>query len=190
MDTGDNKGTANIFDLTALAGVQNEQELKKTVNVVTVDEQLKMLQNYEEVESDEWSMITPMTHIRYLRRDGAFRRGGFIKNAWLGLYGSSKGKKCLQLASSHAYKSTKWTVCLDEIEKIWKKKQSMTDESKKNIISPALHDIINSNKESVEYLIRSVDQVKIDIAKINNEQTRIVNLIKKLHNIRSSTGRS
>ena len=69
------------------------------------------------------------------------------------------------------------------------KKLNIVDEGEKNTISPALHTTINANKESVEYLIRTVDQLKIDISKINNEQIRIVNLIKKLHHIKSSSGR-
>lgn len=189
MEGGKKSDDTNIFDLTALVGVQNEQELKKTVNTVTINEQEKMLQNYEEVDSTEWAAIVPSTHVRYLRKDGAFRRGGFVKNSWVGLYGASKGKKCLQLSSAQSYKSTKWTICLDDIDKIWQKKLNIVDEGEKNTISPVLHTTINANKESVEYLIRMVDQLKIDISKINNEQTRIVNLIKKLHHIKSSSGR-
>ena len=50
-----------------------------------------------------------------------------------------------------------------------------------------MHNTIQSSKESIEYLTRTVDQLKIEIAKINNEQTRMVNLIKKLYNIKAST---
>lgn len=188
MDGCKNDDT-NIFDLAALAGIQNEQELKKTVNTVTVDEQAKMLQNYDDVDHNEWAAIPPSSHIRYLRKDGAFRRGGFVKNSWVGLYGASKGKKCLQLSSTQSYKSTKWTICLDDIEKIWRKNPNLVATGEKNIISPELNSTIQANKESVEYLIRVVDQLKIDISKINNEQTRIINLIKKLHHIKSTSSR-
>lgn len=176
----------NIFDLTALVGIQNEQEMKKNTNIITPEEQQKMLKNYSEVESTEWDTIPISTHIRYLRKDGSFRVGGFVKNSWIGLYGASKGKKCLQLSSSQDYKSNKWSICLNDIEKIWKK--NTNDLSEKNSILE-LKNNIQSYKENIDYLIRTVEQNKIDISKINNEQTRIINLIKKLHNIKSTSDR-
>jgi hypothetical protein len=190
MADGKKSDDTNIFDLTALAGMQNEQEIKKTINTVTMDEQTKMLQNYHDVKNADWETIPQSSHIRYLRKDGSFRRGGFVKNSWIGLYGNSKGKKCLQLSSSPGYKSTMWTICLDDIEKIWQKNPTVATAGEKNIISPEMNTTIQSNKESVEYLVRSVDQLKIDMSKITNEQTRIVNLIKKLHNIKSVPGKN
>ena len=186
-DTNKND-TTNMFDLSSIIGIQNEQEIKQASAIVSADEQKQLLQNYEEIDVNKWSDIQPPAHIRYLRKDGAFRRGGFVKNVWAGIYGNTKGKKCIQLSSSMHYKSTKWTVCFDDIDKIWRKKEVFsggTDE--KNIISPEVHNTIQSSKESIEYLTRTVDQLKIEIAKINNEQTRMVNLIKKLYNIKVST---
>lgn len=187
MDGGKKNNDTNIFDLTALVGVQNEQELKKEVNTITIEEQKKMIQNYDEVPSSDWATIPPSTHVRYLRKDGSFRRGGFVKNSWVGLYGKSKGKKCLQLSATKSYKSTKWTICLDDIDKMWQKNISSDENDEKNTISPEIRETIQSNKESVEYLVRTVDQLKIDLSKINNEQTRIINLIKKLHNIKRTS---
>ena len=178
--------TTNMFDLTSIINMQNEQEIKQAEHTISADDQQKLLQNYEEVELDKWPDIQPSSHIRYLRKDGAFRRGGFVRNVWAGLYGNTKGKKCLQLSSSQNYKSTKWTVCLDDIEKIWKKKEIIAS-VEKNIISPEVHNTIQASKESIEYLTRTVDQLKIEISKINNEQTRMVNLIKKLYNIKTSS---
>ena len=40
--------------------------------------------------------------------------------------------------------------------------------------------------EKVDFLNKTIDQQKIDLLKLRNEQTRIINLIKKLHNIKSS----
>ena len=78
-----------------------------------------------------------------------------------------------------SYKAVKWSISFDNIDKIWKKKN--------NIYSMPVDNkgVIDSNTESIEYLKTKLDQFSVDIAKINNEQQRIVNLIKKLHNIRS-----
>ena len=190
----DNKKTkvapddTNIFDLTALVGIQNEQEVKKKDNTITPEAREKMLQNYSELNNAEWESIPLLKHIRYLRKDGAFRMGGIVKNSFIGLYGTSKGKKCIQLASSPDYKSAKWTICLNDIEKIWQKNND-TGSSDTNL-SPEIKNKIQSNNESIEYLLRTVEQNKIDISKIVNEQTRIINLIKKLHNIKSSSSSS
>lgn len=186
--TKDVSGETNIFDLTALVGIQNEQEIKKKTSGVTPEEQEKMLKNYSEINKSEWESIPIFTHIRYLRKDGAFRTGGFVKNSWVGLYGPSKGKKCLQLAAGQDYKSTKWTICLNDIEKIWQKNNDVGASSDKNL-STEIKNNIQSNKENMEYLLRTVEQNKIDIAKIINEQTRIINLIKKLHNIKNTSER-
>ena len=185
-DTGsEREPPTNMFDLSAFVGPKNEHEVKQNTSM-TPEEQEKMLRNYIEVDKSAWAAIPVDSHIRYLRKDGAFRRGGFVKNSWVGTYGASAGKKCLQLSAAQSYKSTKWTVCLDDIEKLWKQNTS-GQVGEKNIISPEISAMVQSNKENVEYLMRTVEQLKIDVAKINNEQTRIINLIKKLHNIKCTS---
>ena len=174
------KKSENIFDLTAIVGIQKEEEIKKKSALITDDEQKALIKDYIEVNKDEWSVIPNNTHIRYLRKDGAFRRGGFIKNSWIGVNGASKDKKCLQLSASMNYKASKWTICLDDIEKIWKKKSP----EQKNIISSDIQNMVRTNNETTEYLTRSVEQLKIDVTQLSNEQKRIINLIKKLHGIK------
>ena len=129
----DNKksSSTNIFDLTVLSGIQNEQELKKNINIVSLEDQAKLLTDYNAVNIADWTSIPKGDHIRYLRKDGSFRRGGFVLNVWVGTYGTSKDKTCIQLSSSPYYKSTKWNVCIDDIDKIWKKKSNgIIDENK------------------------------------------------------------
>jgi hypothetical protein len=186
-DTGNEQESppVNMFDLSAFVGTQNDHEVKQAAGT-TPEEQEKMLRNYTEVDKATWAAIPMDSHIRYLRKDGAFRRGGFVKNSWVGTYGASAGKKCLQLSAAQSYKSTKWTVCLDDIEKIWKLNSAGSSAGEKNIISPEILTTVQTNKENIEYLMRAVEQLKIDMAKITNEQTRIINLIKKLHNIKTS----
>jgi len=176
------KKPENIFDLTAIVGIQNEEEIKKKSALITEDEQKKLLIEYVEVNKEEWSAIPNNTHIRYLRKDGAFRRGGFIKNSWIGASGISKDKKCLQLAGTMNFKASKWTICLDDIEKIWKKNRNEPDQ--KNIID--MQNIVKTNAETNEYLVKSVEQLKIDVVHLSNEQKRIVNLIRKIHGIKKT----
>jgi len=167
----------NIYDLSALANVENDIEIKKKENSKMDREQL--LKGYDEVPQSEWKSLAYGIHIRYLRKDGLFRKGGFVKNTWVGLTGVNKGKNVIQMCNNMSYKAVKWVISLDKLDKIWKKKNNMYTMPVDN------KGVIDSNKESIEYLRTKVDQFSVDIAKINNEQQRIVNLIKKLHNIRS-----
>jgi hypothetical protein len=167
----------NVYDLSTLANVEKDIEIKKTeTNKIDRDQLLK---GYDEVPRVEWDSLTHGDHIRYLRNDGLFRKGGFIKNTWIGLSGVNKGKNIIQLCNNMSYKAIKWTIPFDNLNKIWKKKNNVHSMPSDN------KDVINSNKESIEYIKSKLDQFSVDISKINNEQQRIVNLIKKLHNIRS-----
>ena len=147
-----------------------------------------MLENYEEVPRDEWDQIPKNTHIRYLRKDGAFRRGGFIKANYTSSYGEDKGKQSIQLASNLSYKSSKWTVSFDDLEKIWKKNNSgvPSNNSIPNSQITELANNVKNNKETIEQLNKLISQMRIDITRLTNDNTRTLNLIKKLHNIKMS----
>jgi hypothetical protein len=173
---------SNIYDLSTLADIENDIEIKKKEN--TKIDRDKLLIGYDEVPQVEWESLTKGVHIRYLRKNGFFRKGGFIKDVWIGLSGENKGKNVIRLCNNMSYKAVIWTITFDQIDKIWKKKINIYTMPSDN------KGVIDSNKESIEYLTTRLDQFAIDISKINNEQQRIVNLIKKLHNIRSrSTSR-
>jgi hypothetical protein len=166
----------NVYDLSTLVDVENDIEIKKKEN--TKIDRDKLLKGYEEVPRTKWDSMTHGDHIRYLRKDGLFRKGGFIKNTWVGLSGINKGKNVIQLCNNMSYNAIKWTIQFDNLDKIWKKKNNIYSMPADN------KDVIDSNKESIEYMKTKLEQFSVDIAKINNEQQRIVNLIKKLHNIR------
>ena len=61
-----------------------------------------------------------------------------------------------------------------------------TNENEKKIDSD-LYEKINKQQENMNYMAKCLEQSKVDILKINNEQKRIINLIKKLHGIKSSS---
>jgi hypothetical protein len=172
----------NIFDLTKLVPIEKEEEIKKSYAIITESDREKLLAGYSEVEESEWGSIVINAHIRYLRKDGAFRRGGYIKGHWIGTYGPKKGKNCIQMINNlSGYKPTNWNVCVDDITTIW-----IREDAPKNI------NIINSSStneqsESIEFLTKQMEQLKIDMTRMNNEQKRIINLIKKLHGIKNRT---
>lgn len=173
-----NSKKENIFDLTKVP-IKVEQEVEK-LNLDTNIEIKELTKGFIEISPGEWDCFKYNDFIRYLRKDGAFRKGGYFKNSWVGNYGKTNGKKCIQLSSLPTFDGKTWQVCHDDISKIWKQKEvdeQCGSDQKINI------QMINENKESIQFLTKSLEQVKTDILRINNEQKRIINLIKKLHNI-------
>jgi hypothetical protein len=164
----------NMFDLTKLAiSTEKQPEIKPSYEKkITLEEQTKLLKDYIELSKDKWSNINVGDHIRYLRKDGSFRRGGFFKSSWVVQQGKNEGKTFIQLSSS-LYNGKTWAVIDADLDKIYIKnnKQNLSTNITKN--------------ESIEYLNKSVEQLKIDMLKCMNEQKRIINLIKKLHGIHS-----
>ena len=180
----------NIFDLSKLAQVEIHHEVEQESKKINVDDQAKLLIDYEEIKSEKWDNLVPGDHIRYLRLDGNFRRGGYFKNSWVSDHGHNSGHKCIQLSSSiynnnysGNYKPNTWIICHKDIEKIWKKKSNVNLIS--NVNSDETQKSINEIKEEINYLKKNIEQLKIDNLKTNNEQKRIINLIKKLHGVRS-----
>lgn len=188
------KKPENIFDLTKLAPFELDIELKKQPTVIDIDEKNKLLTGFNELPVEEWDTLKYNDHIRYLRNDGTFRRGGYFKNSWIGTYGKNKDKRCIQLGSSKMSNTSMWSLCYDDIHTIWKnttvyKKKSnndtdITGEAKE--INQELQNMVNTMQETIQYMSKSIEQLKIDVLKNNNEQKRIINLIKKLHGIKSS----
>ena len=207
----------NIFDLTKLAPIELDHEIQNVSNIITIDEQTKLLQGFVEVPFDDWGTLIYSDYIRYLRKDGTFRKGGYFKNSWIGTYGKNKDKSCIQLSAGSSIKSTTWSICFDDLDKIWKKENEFSARNsgggngcgggcvggggngcgggcvggggnEKNINTETLN-MIKSHEETIQYLSKSLEQLKIDLLKMNNEQKRIINLIKKLHGIKSTSTR-
>jgi uncharacterized protein YydD (DUF2326 family) len=180
----------NIFDLTKLADIERDHEIQKASSTINIEDQNKLLQGFVELLRDDWDKLSFNDYIRYLRNDGSFRRGGYFRNSWIGSYGKNKGKKCIQISATKSFKSSTWSICLGDIDKIWKCGENIsgggggTPNEKK--IDSILQKKINTQEETIQYLSKSVEQLKIDLLKMNNEQKRVINLIKKLHGIKSN----
>lgn len=162
----------NIFDLSKLAKQSNDIEIKS--------EQIEINDNYELVDKENWSKIPYKTFIRYLRKDGSLRKGGFIKTIWKTKDTSGQDTLKIDLISGFGFNGTEWSIYSSSIEKIWKRKENMTEIEQPTIKNTEIDDM----KEELQYLKRSIDHIKKELQNISNEQMRIVQLIKKLHNIK------
>jgi hypothetical protein len=170
--------------LTKLAKIELDHEVKPKASIISNEEQQKLLNGYIEVAREDWIKLIDGDIIRYLRKDGIFRKGGLIKNSWIGTSGRNKDRNCIQMApliskyNNNNNNNNSWTICHDDIDKIWKKKRLTLEIPQEGSKMAIL-------EEKIEFLTRTTEQQKIDLLKLKNEQTRIINLIKKLHNIKT-----
>jgi hypothetical protein len=166
--------TDNIFDLSKIAG--SSSDVEKKIPVITEKDIDKSLIGYELVVPDEWKRLQYGTLIRYLRKDGAFRKGGVVQGVCEITDSSGENIVKIEMKPEYVSSMAKWAVTSSNIEKIWAKQQP-----KSSFITPihGLEDI----KEDLEMCKNSIKQISKEIQKMHSEQMRIVNLIKKLHHI-------
>ena len=143
-----------------------------------------MLDGYTEVSRDKWKNLQIGSKIRYMRVNGKFRGGGILINIWVGGAGKYEGKYFMEIKPQD-YRKKPWKIKFEDVKTIWQmgaagqtitfqKNNTETDSKVANL------------EDKVKYLQSAFDQVKIDLAKMSNETARIVNLIKRLHNIKKS----
>jgi hypothetical protein len=192
---GGAKPKINIFDLTQLIPITKEVEYKRDNATLTEESRKKLLANYTEVTPEDWHSIEPYEHIRYMRKDGQMRKGGYVKNQWLESNGRNAGNQCMQLINKLAkYNTTAWTICFNDIEKIWirgkliKKnkpvRQNNNVDEEGNAISNS-GTLSEETQQTLEFMTKQMDMLKTEVTRLSNEQKRIINLIRKLHNIKS-----
>jgi hypothetical protein len=77
-----------------------------------------MLDNYVEVSKTEWANLPKGTHIRYMKKNGEFKPGGFVQNTYL-----LNGKQTIHCENGNDPKEkgyAKWPVVLENISHIWR----------------------------------------------------------------------
>ncbi len=168
------KKKSNIYDLSKLVNPSQDVEVKTTGPTDNWD---SSLHGYELVLENEWEHIPYGTHIRYLRKDGAFRKGGYIKAIWR--QKDSKGIDTIKmdLVNGFGTNNTSWSIYLNNIDKIWKKIDQSMEVSHND---SKLFEI----KEEVEFLRAENQYIKKELQNLGNEQRKILMLIKKLHNLK------
>ena len=173
------KADDNIFDLTKMVKNNNSVEIKKN-NIITDNERAELLKEYKEISKDKWDQIPARTHMRYLRKDGNFRSGGYVIAHYVKKNGDTNQKKIHLSSSPNYYNATKWYVILDHIEKIWIK-QSKSQEGSQNM--SVIKDTFKTQDENIKVLNTRLDRQNVEIDQLKNELKRGIKLIKKLHNI-------
>lgn len=107
----------NIFDLRKVGKKHNDASFEVSSKEKEVDME-KLLKNYKEVEQSQWHNLPRGTHIRYLRKDGQFKPGGYIFSIDVKVE-NEKQQIYLALAWSKNARFAKFAINLDTIERIW-----------------------------------------------------------------------
>lgn len=168
----------NIFDLTKLIPhVNNDVEIKKQTNTfnngyvpkqISTEDQEKLLQGYSLVTEEEWDFLTNGVRIRYLKKDGQFRKGGILKGMWRGKNNNKVEKMYLTSVSNPPIN---WSINMNNIDKIWKE----------NIESNTSNTEITDLEDRVEYLELSLEELKKQIQKLQNNNVEILKIVKKMY---------
>lgn len=161
----------NIFDLSKIASPSNDIESKP---VEPIDQESSLI-GYELILPNEWKSIPYGAYIRYLRKDGAFRKGGIIQGVWSNIDKSGNEVVKIDISAGFNSRIAKWSITSNTVEKIWIKKMNNSQSAPMSASAD-----ISELKEDIEFCKDSIKQLSKEIQKMQNEQMRIIGILKKL----------
>lgn len=138
------------------------------------DQIKKLLVGYIEVGKNKWAEIPVGAHIRYIKNDGTFVRGGFVTNHWL----NKEGKQFIHIANN-LNKGTPnyatWPMAHESVARVFKK-----PDAKSGIELDAVR---GKTAEIIGQINKLVDVVKEQKKRIDASETdikRLYAVVKKL----------
>jgi hypothetical protein len=150
----------NPFDLTKLISTNKLIEKQKyKPEVYTTEEQQEMLKNYIKVPREKWLVLPIGINIRYIRKDGEMRKGGYIQ------YIDPNGE-FMSISAINVSNGKHWRLPLNGVAEIWKF-TSNKPPNETPTISNDIQEVISSLKEEIR-------QLKIEIQRVMNQQKRII----------------
>ncbi len=165
----------NIFDLSKiLASTNNDIEVTNDSNKKTND----LLVGYKLLDPSEWDKIPYKSHIRYMRTDGELKKGGYVMATVHTTDLEGKPTIKIDLVSGFLPKAIKWSIYKGNINKIWVKIESAEQTSQ---TTPQID--LTPIKADIVFCKQSIEQINKKLQQMENENKRILMLIKKLHNI-------
>jgi CRISPR/Cas system-associated endoribonuclease Cas2 len=105
-----------------------------------------------------------------LNKDGAFRKGGVVQNVWLQKDKDGQEVVKIEVLAGYGPKTTKWSITNTKVEKIWVKEGLQRIQTNTGV---------SELKEDIEYCKASIQQLKKEIQKINNDQARLIEIVRK-----------
>lgn len=134
----------------------------------------KLLTGYIEVPLAKWSDIPLTAHIRYVKKDGSFVRGGFVTNHWL----NKDGKPFMHVANNlkkdaPGYKT--WPMAHENVAKVFKKPDAKNGIEMDVVRSKTAEIIGQINK-----LVDALKGMRNDIKANENDIKKMFALIKRI----------
>ncbi len=166
---------SNPFDLSQKSQTQQaarpaESKVpKKYPSTKYTSEQIReLLKGYMRVDAESWSDIPTNSHIRYIKKDGSFVRGGFVTNHWL----NKTGKKFIHVANgfnknAQGYKT--WPVAHENVSQIYKKPAPNTN-IEMGVVDARFTkvvDQVNKLTAAVKSLNKKTNLLEAEIRKLN-----------------------
>lgn len=170
----------NIFNLSKMMPKSVDVEVTNSSSATSEIEQDALLHNYELIDPANWHKLPFRAHIRYLRKDGAFRKGGFVKAVTQTQDLEGKETIKIDLVANFTPNAVSWSIFKGSIDKLWKK-IDMTGDTP--LVSNVNIEQINEIKEDITFCKNSIEQIKKELQKMSNEQIRTIMLIKKMHGL-------
>lgn len=171
----------NIFDLSKLiASKSNDLEVTTPIS----DFNDKMLSGYTLVEPDEWEKLPYACHIRYLRTDGVFRKGGYVKSVTHTKDLNEVDTIRIDLVANFTPNAIAWSLYKGSVDKIWKRIEPNTMLSTTtNINTNTNKDDVITLKKEIEFMKKEIEFIKKELQKMNNDSISVLQLVKSLHDI-------
>lgn len=161
---------------------------------LSAKQQKDLLAEYDIVLSEQWPLLKRMDHIRYKRKDGQFRRGGFVIKQWLDINNitdDTAGKRMIKLSINPFQPNTMtWDIAYIDIDTIWKKHKvdvqptttTLTQpQQQPTLMQPSIAIHITELMENYKQLREHIDLCRADINQLQSEQKNIVTLIRRFH---------
>lgn len=176
QDTKSTKHDAKVLDLDQskpATGSKPKYDPKKYPKTTYTNEQIRtFLTGYIEVPRIKWADIPVSSHIRYLKSDGSFVRGGFVCNHWL----NKDGKQFIHVANNFkknapGYKT--WPVAHENVAKMYKKPDAKSGIEMDVVRSKTAEIIGQINK-----IVDAVKSIKRDVARNENDIKKIMMRLK------------
>lgn len=101
----------------AVTNAEGGAEPKYASRTYTETEIAQKLEGYLSIPRNLWSKIPKGAHVRYVRKDGAFKPGGFVTSYTI----KDDGRKVIQLKNSFNANGATWPLDTSTIKSLYKK---------------------------------------------------------------------
>jgi hypothetical protein len=150
--------------------VEPVEQKKYEATLYTQDEQDKLLIGYDSVSDDAWPLLRAGTHIRYITKDGKFRRGGFVHNV-----AKVKGKQFIFVETLRGGEKTpgyaKFPVAIEDISVLYKKRTVEDVRINENNTTEIENRII-ALETNLEHAVSEIKKLIAIVAKLNEKIVR------------------